>query len=335
MPPTLALMRFSDEDFNTPSLIEFMPRERGKQIWRIIIAFAVVTTLIILINFSPKTMGGNGITSLITILAAASLCFYVVLRKQQSLDLVMMTEFQNMLFAQAAALGSNFCMFVKRDGTIEYANDGVKNLLPHYSNGEAHALEALLYQSNVNKTDVERLMGAIISGQRDRLIFPIVTNDNKVHEYILTVEPLTRPAGYTVVRGREYRDHRAGSVVMPEVLRSTSAEKVDHLLTHSGIPHYIVNEYGKFEYVNPVFEQALGYRAGEVLDSRLSFYHVIYQLKGQPVTEDFKLSDMLEQATLQQKNGALVPAAIKQTTIRDESGKVIGATGSIVLGAAS
>lgn len=325
-------MRFSDEDFNTPSLMEFMPRERSSHIWRIIIAFAVVTGLIILINFSPKTIGGNGITSLVTILAASLLCFYIVLRKQQSLDLVMMTEFQNMLFAQAAALGSNFCMFVKRDGTIEYANEGVKQLLPHYSHGEAHGLESLLYQSNVNKTDVERLMGAIISAQRDRLIFPIVTNDDKVHEYILTVEPLIRPAGYTVIRGREYRDHRAGSVVMPEVLRSTSAEKVDHLLTHSGIPQYILNEYGKFEYVNPVFEQVLGYRAGEVLDSRLSFYHVIYQLKGQPVTEDFTLSDMLEHATLQQKSGALVLAAIKQTTIRDVHGKIIGATGSIVLG---
>ena len=93
-----------------------------------------------------------------------------------------------------------------------------------------------------------------------------------------------------------------------------------------------MNEYGKFEYVNPVFEQALGYAPGEVLDSKLSLYHVIYQLKSQPVTEDLKLSDMLENATLQKKTGALVPAAIKQAVIRDENNKITGATGSIVLG---
>lgn len=325
-------MRFSDEDFTTPALMEFIPRERGRQIWRVIFAFAIVTTLVLIFSLTPASLGGTGIAAMLSVVAIGMLCFYVVLRKQQSLDLVMMTEFQNMLFAQAAALGSNFCMFVKRDGTIEYANEGVKELFPAYSHGEAHSLENLLQQAKVNKTDSERLMGAIISSQRDRLIFPIITADNKVHEYILTVEPLPRPAGYVVVRGREYRDHRAGSILMPEVLRSTSPEKVDHLLTHSGIPHYIVNEYGRFEYVNPVFEHALGYAPGEVLDSKLSLYHVIYQLKGQPVTEDLKLTDMLDHATLQKKSGDLVPAAIKQTVIRDEANKATGATGSIILG---
>lgn len=312
--------------------MEFIPRERSAQIWRVVLSFAVLGILITIFLLAPHKLGGVSISILLSILAIAVLCFYIVLRKQQSLDLVMMTEFQNMLFAQAAALGSNFCLFVKRDGTIEYANDGVQKIFPTYTFGESHSLEGLLKDANVNKTDSDRLMSAIISSQRDRLIFPIVTKENKVHEYILTIEPLPRPAGYMVVRGREYRDHRAGSVVMPEVLRSTSPEKVDHLLTHSGIPHYIVNEYGKFEYVNPVFEQALDYNPGEVLDSKLSMYHVIYQLKGQPVTEDLKLTDMLDNATLQKKTGALVQAAIKQAVIRDENNKITGATGSIVLG---
>jgi PAS domain S-box-containing protein len=325
-------MRFSDEDFTTPSLMEFIPRERGNQIWRVIFAFAIVGALVIAFSLTAGKIGGAGIASMLSIVTIAILCAYIVISKQQALDLVMMTEFQNMLFAQAAALGSNFCMFVKRDGTIEYANEGLKNIFPNYSYGEVHGLERLLQQANVNKTDSDRLMGAIISTQRARLIFPIITKENTVHEYILTVEPLPRPAGYMVVRGREYRDHRAGSVVMPEVLRSTSPEKVDHLLTHSGVPHYVVNEYGRFEYVNPVFELALGYAPGEVLDSKLSLYHVIYQLKGQPVTEDFKLNDMLDNTTLQKKAGALVPAAIKQAVIRDENNKVIGATGSIILG---
>lgn len=312
--------------------MEFIPRERSAQIWRMILAFAIVTILILTFSLSADGLGGEGIASMLSVVAISILCFYVVLRKQQSLDLVMMTEFQNMLFAQAAAQGSNFCLFVKRDGTIEYANDGVKAVFPNYSYGEVHGLESLLREANVNKTDSDRLMSAIISSQRDRLIFPIVNKENKVQEYILTIEPLARPAGYMVVRGREYRDHRAGSVVMPEVLRSTSPEKVDHLLTHSGIPHYVVNEYGKFEYVNPVFEQALGYTPGEVLDSKLSLYHVIYQLKGQPVTEDLKLTEMLDNATLQKKSGGLVQAAIKQAVIRDENNKVTGATGSIIIG---
>jgi hypothetical protein len=47
-----------------------------------------------------------------------------------------------------------------------------------------------------------------------------------------------------------------------------------------------------------------------------------------------KLADILDQVTLQNKLGALLPAAIKQTLIRDEHQKIIGATGSIILAGA-
>jgi len=80
---------------------------------------------------------------------------------------------------------------------------------------------------------------------------------------------------------------------MPNVLRATSADKLDHLLDTSIIPQYITDNYGRLEYVNPALEIMLGYAPGEVIDSRLSIYHLFYQLKGEPVPDDYTLLNIM------------------------------------------
>ncbi len=324
-------MRGSNIDFETPALMEFIPRERTAQIWRVILAFGIVTLIILLLSLRPETVGGSAIATMISILAVTSLCFYMVLRKQQNLDLVTTTEFQNLLFAQAAALGSRFLLIVRRDGGIEYINDGAREVFPQEALREASSFDRMLEKSGIGSTDRERLMAAIIGLKRERVFFPLTLKEGITKEYTFTVDPLPRPAGFLVVRGREYVGARAGSALMPETLRSTTPERIDHLLTHSGVPHYVVNEYGRFDYVNPAFELALGYGPGEVLARGLSLHHVLYQLSGRAVTEDFTLSNALDHVTLQKKDGSLVPAAIKQVLIRGEQQKILGATGSIIL----
>jgi PAS domain S-box-containing protein len=322
-------------DFDTPALMEFIPRKRAAQIWRVILAFMILALILLLLNFKPDMVGGDSIAMIFSLAAITALGFYMVLRKQQNLDLVLATEFQNMMFAQAAALGSNFCLFVKRDGSIEYANDGAYEVFTKEVIRASSLFDGLLEKASIGKTDRDKLMAAIIAQRSERVICPLRQPSGAVKDYIFTVDPLPRPAGFMLVRGREFSGARTGTSMMPEVLRVTSPERVEHLLTHSGVPHYIVNEYGQFQYVNPAFEAALGYAPGAVLADKLSLYHVLYQLRGQPVTGDMKLADMLDHVTLQNKVGALMPAAIKQTVIRDEHQKIIGATGSIILASAA
>ena len=311
--------------------MEFIPRERSSQIWQTIVAFGIVILIVLLLSLRPEIVGSSGIAAMLSILAVTALCFYMLLRKQQNLDLVTTTEFQNLLFAQAAALGARFLIIVRRDGSIEYINDGAREVFSEEALREASSFDRMLEKSGIGSTDRERLMAAIIGLKREQVIFPLTLRDNITKEYSFTVDPLPRPAEFLVVRGREYIGARIGSALMPETLRSTSPVCIDHLLTHSGVPHYVVNEYGRFDYVNPAFEQALGYGRGEVVTNGLSLHHVLYQLSGRAVTEDFTLSNALDHVTLQKKDGSLIPAAIKQVLMRDGHQKILGATGTIIL----
>ena len=48
--------------------------------------------------------------------------------------------------------------------------------------------------------------GLVHASTADRVIFPLRKADGKTQDYILTLEPLARPGGFTLVRGREYRE---------------------------------------------------------------------------------------------------------------------------------
>lgn len=321
-------MRFSEAEFDTPAQMDFVPRERRGQITRVVVAFIIALVLLTALTMLPESLMAPNHAALIAMAIVLMLCFYIVYRKQQNLDLVMHTEYQNMLFAQAAALGSTFCLFVRRDGTIIYANDGLSKLFPQYAQGDSRALEVVFEQGGVATTDRARIMGAIYSNQSDRLVFPLVSPGGEKKDYILTLEPLQRPGGFMVVRGREYRDKRAGMQLLPDVLRATSADKLDHLLSTTSVAHYVTDSYGRFEYVNPATDQLLGYAAGEITTHKLSMHNVLYQVNGQPVTDETTLGDYTGPALLKKKSGELVQVLLQQSAIRDAQGKLLGTTGS-------
>ena len=271
---------------------------------------------------------------LLSVGIVGALCFYMVLHYQQSLDLVMLTEYQNLLFSQALALGSTFCLFVKRDGTIVYANDGMKTIFPNGSYAHSQALEAVFATGGVSHADRARIMGAVYNNLTDRIVFPIMAADGIEANYILTLEPFVRPSGYILIRGREYREERTGLQIMPNLLRSTSADKLDHLLAHTPVAHYATDAFGRFEYVNQAFEQYLGFEPGEMLRLRLTLAQVLYQIGERTVSDDYSLGDFMGVASWQRKSRDLLETLLFQTTIRDEQGKIIGATGSVVTGTA-
>lgn len=323
-------MRFSESDYTSPSQLDFVPRERRSQIWRVIIAFSITIALIFILNFVPTTQDSRFIAGLASMGVIMVLCFYVVFRKQQSLDLVMSTEYQNMLLTEALGLGSAFCLFVRRDGTIVYANDGLRKLFPHFAYSDSQALEGIFEQGGVRKVDRERMMAAIYAGQSERLIFPLPMRDGTEREFILTLDSLPRPGGHMMIRGREYLDARAGTQMMPDLLRSTSVERLEHLLHHTPVPLLVTDAFGRLEYINPALEESLGYEGGEMLTSKMSLHHVLYQTGGHPVSDDYVIGDYHGAATLQKKHGGLLKVHLHQTLIRDMNEKVTGLSATIL-----
>ena len=323
-------MRFNETEYTSPGQMDFVPRERRSQVWHLVIASSFCIALIFVLAFAPQVVGGRGISALASMIVVGVLCFFMIYRKQQSLDLVMATEYQNMLFAQAAALGSSFCLFVRRDGTIVYADDGLRTLFSGFAHSDAQALEGVFEAGGVARPDRERIMGAIYASSSDRLIFPIKTKAGEAREFVLTVEPLTRPGGFSVIRGREYRGQRAGMQLMPDILRTTSADKLDHLLSSSPVGLYVTDNFGRLEYVNPAFESMLGYKPGELLESKIATHRLFYQLNNQPVPDDYSLADYAGEALLQKKQGLLLRADLAQSVTRDADGKIIGGAGTVL-----
>lgn len=321
-------MRFNESKYSGNDQLDFVPRSRQTQIWRIILAF-VLTMIVIGVLGSISTTGRNISVLFFSMMIVAALCFWVVYRKQESLDLVMNTEYQNLLFAQAAALGTSFCIFVHRDGTIVYANDGLRKLFPKFGYANNQALEGLFEHAGIAKPDRERISAAIGTHTSDRLAFPLQIGDEK-KELIVTIEPLARPGGFSVVRGREYQDQRTGTQLLPDTLRSTSADKIDQLLTRTPIAHYTTDAFGKLEYVNPAMEHLLGYRPDEMTDAKLSIQHLLYQLGGRPLPTDYTLADHQGPARMQRRDQSLISLMLFQYVMRDQAGKILGASGSII-----
>lgn len=325
-----ARMRFSEMDSMMPNQLDFVPRERRNQVSRLIVAFVATMLLVFVAAYMPLFSHMDIYAPLLAILLVALLCLYTVYKNQVNLDLVMSTEYQNMLFAEAASLGSSFCMFVRRDGTIVHASNGLSKIFPQFNYSESQALEGIFEQGVIRKIDRERVMGAIRSGSTDHLIFPILDRYQERKDYILTIEPLPRPSGFSVVRGREYLGQRAGSQMLPDMLRSTTVDKLDHMLSSTAVALYTTDAYGRFEYVNPAFELMFDYEPGQIIESKLSLHHLVFSMGEQVVTEESTLHDYAGEATLIQRNGSRIKLNITQIAMRDSMGKVVGATGTIL-----
>lgn len=322
-------MRFSEISSLAPGQMDFEPRERRAQVGSIVRAFFAVALLTSLIAYLPAFDSISPAAPFIAIVLTAILCLVVVRRQQINLDLVMATEYQNMLFSTVLSLGCSFIIIVRRDGTIVHASDGISNIFPNYSYGEAQALEGVFEQGVVRRVDRERILAAIHSHTSEYLIFPIFDKYSEKKEYVLTVDPLPRPAGFSVIRAREYLGVRSGSMLLPDVLRSTSVDKLDHLLSSTGVALYTTDPFGRFEYVNPAFEQLFGYEPGAVLASKLHVHHLVFSLGNQVLTEEYSLNDYTGEATIAHRSGTRYGVNITQQLLRDANGKLVGATGSI------
>jgi PAS domain S-box-containing protein len=323
-------MRYGDNSETDAQTADFVPRERSRDIWRVIFGFALALLLMLFLNFMPNTVGGATEASLISLIGISALCFYIVYQKQQNLDLVMATEFQNLLFAQAAAQGSDFCLFVKRDGVIVYANDGLRRLFPNIAYGDANALSALFDSSEMNIVDRDRVMSAIYANERERLIFPMRDASGSHKEYILIIDPLSRPPGYIVIRGREYFNKRVGSESFPEVLRTTSPESLEHLLSYTPAPLFVTDEYGNIAYSTPALESLLGYGAGEIAASKMRIHHLVSKIGNEMITEEYRLHDAQTNADAMHKTGKPVHVMLSLFAMRDRGGKVVGASGTLI-----
>jgi PAS domain-containing protein len=326
-------MRFHELDSLMPDQLDFVPRERRGQIGKLLVAFGLAIVAVFVASYIPFANNAAAYAPIIAMLVIVLLGVYVILRSQISLDLIMSSEYQSMLLAQAFGAGAGFGMVVRRDGTIMHASAGMDSIFPSFDYAQSKALDGVFEQGLVRQSDRERILGAIRSGTADRLVFSIAAAYQETKEYIITVEPMQRPSGFCVIRGREYLGKRAGLQLMPDALSLTCVDKLEHMLTTTSIPHFTTDAFGKIEYANPAFDRALGYESGEIIAAKLSLHHLIFSLGQSLVTEEYTLNDYVGAVELIHKHGSRIRGTLQQNMLRDGHGKSIGATGTLAVAA--
>lgn len=140
--------------------------------------------------------------TLFAILLALGSFTYVFTQRQR--DLVLMTEFQNAIFSSAARVNYLFCLILKTDGTITYIDPGFQKLFPHINRHELDDVFKLGSHGILAREQQITFDRALQDGTKSTQIVEISLPGNATSKLVLNLEPLPRPRGYFLLRGRPF-----------------------------------------------------------------------------------------------------------------------------------
>jgi two-component system cell cycle sensor histidine kinase/response regulator CckA len=318
-------IRYSDLDNGSNGTRDFVIRKRTPTILQLVIIFLSVLLIATSISIAAQDRIQMLIILFIMIIIVG---WYVIVVIQRNRDLVLATEFQNALFASALGLNNKFCMIIKRDGNIVYIDRAFQEIFPDFVKQSRRTIDLLLEQGNVSREDSNKIYAAIEQGVYNKVVFEI-RGSGKRHKMIMAIEPIMRPSGFILLRGREYIETRSEeefitSGASPSLMNKSSITLFSHVMDSMNMGVYMTGPNGSMVYVNPVLEQWLGYKEGEISSGNLFLQDIISQ--GGKRSETIEPDNFEGEVMLQKKTGGLMKSFINQKVIRDEQGKIMGCT---------
>lgn len=320
-------VRYTDLDAGSNGARDFVIRKRTPTISQLAVIFlsGLLIAVSIVFTISDKAM-------LISILAilAISIGWYATLQVQRNRDLLLATEFQNALFASALGLNNKFCMIIRPDGNIVYLDRSFQEMFPDFLRQSRRTVDMLLETGKVSKEERLKISAAIEKGVYEKIVFNIRGAGNQFYHMIMSIEPILRPKGFILLRGREFIDTRSDEAIpedshsITSLLNKSSITLFSHVMDTMNMGVYMTGPEGSIVYANPVLEQWLNFREGEITSSSLSLQDIIYQGSGR--AETIEPDNFEGEVKLQKKTGGLMNCFINQKIIRDEHGKVMGCT---------
>jgi two-component system, cell cycle sensor histidine kinase and response regulator CckA len=254
--------------------------------------------------------------------------WYVIVEIQRGRDLVLATEFQNALFASALGFNNKFCLIIKREGSIVYMDGGFQRMFPDLLKERLISIAAMLKHGKVGSSDKEKVFAAIDRGVYDKVIFDIVGKDGITSRIVMSIEPIVRPSGFILLRAREYIEQRLGekSGGAPDspnpLLSRSSITLFSYIMDRMNTGVYMTDPTGNIIYANPVMEQWLSFREGEVISSSLSLKDIVHQGSSHPGA--ISPGNFEGEVTLQKKEGGLIKAFVNQKIIIGDDKKALG-----------
>lgn len=177
---------------------DFVARKRDvtlKKIYNICLA-ALITVLGVAILVYNNTLLGS---MMCVIVGSITLSLGRQIEKQQKV--LHATEFMNALFASVIGSGSLFCMVVRADGEIMYLNRGTQDMFPTFLDQPVRHLDLLLSMHNVPEEHRGKIAALIAQQNAEKIGVTIEDGEKKSRAITLSIEPILRPKGFTLIRG--------------------------------------------------------------------------------------------------------------------------------------
>ena len=247
---------------------------------------------------------------------------YVLLTLQRGRDLVLATEFQNLLFYSALAHSNDFCIIIKNDGSVAYISPSFQGLFPNFAKESHRSINSLLEHAQVSLEQRKIIFSAIDKNINGRVIFDVVDAKKQAHRLIMSAEPIARPRGFTILRGREFVEKREVSNPLsnnaPHLFSKSSFDFLSYITNNMELGAYITDAQGNINYSSPTLEKWLYYDEGEIASRNLSMKDIFL------ANGAFELNNFEGGAQLQRKIGGIVKVFINQKPMFDERGVIIG-----------
>lgn len=317
-------MRFADNDPSKVALLDFMPRDRSRHSVHIIFAFiCTIAAVLATLRFS-KSDSAQDMVGLIVCIMLAMLCMVTLYFRKRSDDLVLATEFQNLLYSSAASLGSQFCIIAKRDATVVHASPGLSDMFNGFPYSVSQSLEGFFIEGRLPKFDQDKIHDALLMNERKSLLIKLSTTMG-ISDMVVNIDPLPRPHGYYAIRGRYYQGQRkAGSALHADI----SPETMRHLIEESPVGHFVCDDLGRFEYINPALATLVGRTPQDMIEARLHITDILKRVNGNPIVKEYEYHDMREEVLLVHTGGKPTRLHLELSLIR-EGGKTARLVGTI------
>lgn len=320
--------RITDIAYSHSSPHDFVIRRRYPTLPQLAVIFFSIVLIgaSVVIAVSDKT----ALISILFILGGAS-GWYMATLLQRNRDQLLATEFQNALFSSALGMNHKFCFIIKRDGSIIYQDRSFQDMFPDFIRQSARTLDLLLNFGKVSAGDQNRIFSAIEQGIYEKIIFDIRGGEGKFEKIIMTMEPILRPSGFVLMRGREYVESRASDEARQtqepaQLFNKSTMSLFTSVMDMMSMGVYMTDAQGHFIYMNPALLRWLEYTPEEAGSNTLSLQRILHTGGGVEIGKSAQFEGEL---MLQKKTGAMVKCYLTQKTIYDERNKVVGSTGIV------
>lgn len=320
--------RRNSDVFSDTASDEFIVRSRILPIWQLLLLFLLSFLILFTVATNAEILGGTIGLALAIFAVIGPLTWFTVYFSQQNRDMLLAAEFQNALFSAAARLKTKFVMIVKQDGTIFYYDRGFQRVFPETNSRGTLMVDKIFSSKQISANEADKLSRALEENISETVFVHLQSEDGEMQKVIVTVDPLPRPSGFYILRGRDYVVKRADhGNPQPTTMKVAENEEISATVTHimDTIPFglYTTNAEGKILLINHRLADWLGYLPNEITNKKLSLSDLIAP-HNTAIAEHLLAESCEGEIFFKNKTDQLIRLHVQQEITRDAQGNKIG-----------